>query len=297
MTDKPKAERLLLDLVRAELGHSGGVDDKGNAQNTRNEVLERIEKELTEAERPAEQPGTPPTCSMCRVGDPREFKDGRWQHYLIGDDPEWRDCELAGREAPAPQACAACRDRQAEGEVEKGGGMNVHGRLFQARMWRNYAKQWDSSFSRDWVCKILRVSKAECIRRAKINLYLAKRLNRSILFLLAAVCLVGCDSDRVVTRGDLANIDAPSVKDWVERPGFYRGECTHIRDDGEMYPDWDHPVSADGSAIFTVTTGGSVPALDIGVCKFKWDTCADKSRVLLTAQDGTKHCMKLWSTK
>jgi hypothetical protein len=43
-----------------------------------------------------------PTCSMCRVGDPREFKDGRWQHYLIGDDPEWRDCGVAGREAPAP---------------------------------------------------------------------------------------------------------------------------------------------------------------------------------------------------
>jgi len=56
--------------------------------------------------------------------------------------------------------------------------MNVHGRLFQAAMWRDYAMQWDNSFSRSWVREILQVSRDECLRRARINVYLAKRLNR-----------------------------------------------------------------------------------------------------------------------
>lgn len=52
--------------------------------------------------------------------------------------------------------------------------MTVHGRLYQARMWREYASEWGQ-----WHHHILRVSRAECRRRARINLYLARRLNRS----------------------------------------------------------------------------------------------------------------------
>ena len=71
----------------------------------------------------------------------------------------------------------------------------VSGRLFQAKMWREYAQAWggrpiDRGFvgwphghrvilDRAWVEGILRVSRAECIRRAKANVYLAHRLNRS----------------------------------------------------------------------------------------------------------------------
>ena len=58
---------------------------------------------------------------------------------------------------------------------------NVHGRLFQARRWREYAMQWDLAefgISREWVRLVLRVPRAECLRRARVNLYLAHRLNR-----------------------------------------------------------------------------------------------------------------------
>jgi hypothetical protein len=54
---------------------------------------------------------------------------------------------------------------------------NVHGRLFQAAMWRRYARQWDQP-DHSWVEKILRVSREECLRRARINVRLARRLNR-----------------------------------------------------------------------------------------------------------------------
>ncbi len=54
------------------------------------------------------------------------------------------------------------------------------GRLFQARMWREYAVMWDRpGMGRDWVEKIVRVSRAECLRRARVNVYLARRLNRN----------------------------------------------------------------------------------------------------------------------
>ncbi len=55
---------------------------------------------------------------------------------------------------------------------------DIDGRLFQARMWRDYARQWGSPWARPWCQQILRVSREECIRRARINLYLARRLNR-----------------------------------------------------------------------------------------------------------------------
>lgn len=60
------------------------------------------------------------------------------------------------------------------------------GRLFQARMWREYAMAWDghvrrhgAPIDRKWVEGILRISRTECLRRARVNLYLARRLNRS----------------------------------------------------------------------------------------------------------------------
>lgn len=45
-------------------------------------------------------------------------------------------------------------------------------RLFQARMWREYAQAWDgkrtsSGIGREWVAGILRVSRAECLQRAR----------------------------------------------------------------------------------------------------------------------------------
>lgn len=66
--------------------------------------------------------------------------------------------------------------------------MTVHGRLFQAAMWRAYAMAWNHHcwscvlglhVGRSWCEKVLRVSREECIRRARVNIYLARRLNRN----------------------------------------------------------------------------------------------------------------------
>ncbi len=62
--------------------------------------------------------------------------------------------------------------------------LSVVGRLFQARMWREYAQAWDgkptsSGVGREWVEKILRIPRAECLRRARANVYLARRMNRT----------------------------------------------------------------------------------------------------------------------
>lgn len=70
----------------------------------------------------------------------------------------------------------------------------VAGRLAQAAQWRRYAAAWDGVpidrgfvgwpdghrviIGRPWVEKVLQVSKAECIRRARINHYLAMRIRR-----------------------------------------------------------------------------------------------------------------------
>lgn len=54
-------------------------------------------------------------------------------------------------------------------------------RLFQARMWRNYAMEWDlppKTLRRRWMEQIFRTPRAECLRRARVNLYLASRLRR-----------------------------------------------------------------------------------------------------------------------
>ena len=44
-------------------------------------------------------------------------------------------------------------------------------RQFQARMWREYVMAWDSPGSRrEWVECILRISRSECLRRARAAL-------------------------------------------------------------------------------------------------------------------------------
>lgn len=55
--------------------------------------------------------------------------------------------------------------------------LSVVGRLFQAAMWRKYAVEWDS-VNPGWVQQVLRVPRSECLRRARVNVRLARRLNR-----------------------------------------------------------------------------------------------------------------------
>ena len=48
-------------------------------------------------------------------------------------------------------------------------------RLFQARVWREYAMAWDgrktmTGVGREWVERVLRVPRAECLRRARLAL-------------------------------------------------------------------------------------------------------------------------------
>lgn len=61
--------------------------------------------------------------------------------------------------------------------------MSITGRLFQARMWREFAMAWDGKVTRDglgreWMEQILKLSREECLRRSRINVRLARRLNR-----------------------------------------------------------------------------------------------------------------------
>lgn len=60
---------------------------------------------------------------------------------------------------------------------------DIHGRLFQARMWRRYAQAWDREnrpriVGREWMEFVGFHSREACMRRARVNLYLARRLNR-----------------------------------------------------------------------------------------------------------------------
>ena len=73
----------------------------------------------------------------------------------------------------------------------------VPGRLFQAREWRRYAAAYEGIpidrgnvgwphghrviIGREWVEKVLGKTKAECIRRSRINVYLARRIARATL--------------------------------------------------------------------------------------------------------------------
>lgn len=63
------------------------------------------------------------------------------------------------------------------------GGMSLEGRLFQAAMWREYAMTWHgrktrTGVDRRWCEQIGRMTYADCLRRARANLYLARRLRR-----------------------------------------------------------------------------------------------------------------------
>jgi hypothetical protein len=60
---------------------------------------------------------------------------------------------------------------------------NIHGRLFQAAMWREYAMTWKGRPTRTgvdqrWCEQIGGMTYIGCLRRARVNLYLARRLNR-----------------------------------------------------------------------------------------------------------------------
>lgn len=55
--------------------------------------------------------------------------------------------------------------------------------LFQARMWREYVQAWDgkptsTGVGREWVESILRMSREECLRRARQAVAAAKELNQ-----------------------------------------------------------------------------------------------------------------------
>lgn len=59
----------------------------------------------------------------------------------------------------------------------------VTGRLFQAAMWREYAMAWHgqttrTGVDRQWCEEIGRMTYEGCLRRARVNVYLARRLNR-----------------------------------------------------------------------------------------------------------------------
>ena len=61
--------------------------------------------------------------------------------------------------------------------------LTVHGRLFQARMWREYARCFDghrtaNGIDRRWLETVGHVTREYCLRRARVNVLLARRLNR-----------------------------------------------------------------------------------------------------------------------
>lgn len=59
--------------------------------------------------------------------------------------------------------------------------LSVTHALFQANLWRDYAMSWDGKgrrHSKDWVEHILRISRADCLRRAREALEAAKELNK-----------------------------------------------------------------------------------------------------------------------
>lgn len=53
--------------------------------------------------------------------------------------------------------------------------------LYQAAMWRRYARQWDGplTFENSVVRLLLKVPRAECLRRARSAVEEARRLNQA----------------------------------------------------------------------------------------------------------------------
>lgn len=63
------------------------------------------------------------------------------------------------------------------------GGVGFHGRMFQARSWLAYAMTWhgqktSSGVDQRWCEQIGRMTYQDCLRRARVALYLAKRARR-----------------------------------------------------------------------------------------------------------------------
>ena len=54
----------------------------------------------------------------------------------------------------------------------------VDGYLFQARVWREYAMWWNDPDIRGYVEQVIRISRNECIRRARLNVQMARQLNQ-----------------------------------------------------------------------------------------------------------------------
>ena len=68
--------------------------------------------------------------------------------------------------------------------VNRPAGMTREGRLFQASIWREYAMTWHGRKTRTgvdqaWCERIGRWTYSECLRRARVNLYLARRMRRA----------------------------------------------------------------------------------------------------------------------
>lgn len=56
-------------------------------------------------------------------------------------------------------------------------------RLFQAQMWRRYVNDWDHKpgghgYSREWLIQIGHYTREGLLRRARVNVLLARRLRR-----------------------------------------------------------------------------------------------------------------------
>lgn len=63
--------------------------------------------------------------------------------------------------------------------------LSFHGRLFQAAMWRSYAMTWHgrpahSGIDQRWCEQIGRLTYDECLRRSRVNIYLARRCRRAL---------------------------------------------------------------------------------------------------------------------
>lgn len=58
--------------------------------------------------------------------------------------------------------------------------MDVTRYLYQAAMWRRYAADWDGrlTFANSVVRLLLKVPRAECLRRARVAVEAARRLNQ-----------------------------------------------------------------------------------------------------------------------
>lgn len=61
--------------------------------------------------------------------------------------------------------------------------LSFFGRMFQARMWREYARcfyghRTANGIDRKWLETVGHVTLEYCLRRARLNVYLARRLNR-----------------------------------------------------------------------------------------------------------------------